>query len=631
MKSTLQILSKFWGYTHFRPLQEDIIDSVINGQDVLAILPTGGGKSLCFQVPGIAREGMCIVVSPLIALMEDQVENLRKRGIRARAITSVMNYREIDITLDNAVYGGIDFLYISPERIQTTLFQERLKRMKVSLFAIDEAHCISEWGHDFRPAYQKIQLLREILPEVPMIALTATATEKVKEDIVSQLQLKKVEKYEQSFERPNLSYEVYQTKNKLISVSKICVNWSEFSGIVYCQTRRSVKEIVKYLQAQNVSVQMYHGGMNASERSNSLKTWMNGQRKVMVATNAFGMGIDKPDVRFVVHFEVPNNLEAFFQEAGRAGRDGNEARTFAFYENEDLAKLEQQLEIQFPSIEEIKRCYNAVCNFLKIAIGSGLNESYIFDYSAFCKSFQFDLAVCYASLRILESNGDIIFTENGLRGSRLKFALEHVNVYSFQLKNPTLAPLISFLNRLHGELFDNFQEIDEDKIVQTLKITQEELTNQLKTLEQNGIIEIQWRTHLPIITFCHERKPNDYLSLKPEVYLFRKEKAIIRLNSIKEYLQKDQCRQQFIIQYFGQTSEPCGKCDSCKRKKNDLSKVEIEKRILTFLTTNEGKKLIEICNYFPSENETSVKEVLKHLLLEERIVYLNELFYLRIG
>jgi ATP-dependent DNA helicase RecQ len=352
VKKSREILKHFWGYDAFRPLQEDIVDDAINGKDILALLPTGGGKSVCSQVPGLAREGLTIVVSPLIALMQDQVQNLIKNGIKATALTGAMTYRELDVTLDNARFGGYDFLYTSPERLKSNLFIERFKRMKVGLIVVDEAHCISEWGHDFRPSFLDISKLREHHPEVPVLALTATATQKVKEDIIHYLKLKNVVIHEAPFSRPNLSYNVHHTENKLLDIVKYCRKHLSEVGIIYCSTRKAVKEIAKKLVANQISCDIYHGGMNASERSQSLNRWMNEEVKVMVATNAFGMGIDKPNVRYVLHFEVPGSPEAYFQEAGRAGRDGQEAISVCFYEQSDGSFLIQQVERKFPEKEK---------------------------------------------------------------------------------------------------------------------------------------------------------------------------------------------------------------------------------------------------------------------------------------
>ncbi len=619
MQKSKEILHRVWGYDTFRPLQEDIVDAAIYGKDVLALLPTGGGKSICFQVPGIARDGICIVISPLIALMEDQVQQLQKRGIKAKALTSGMSFREIDITLDNAKFGGIEFLYVSPERIQTRLFQERVKQMNVGLFVVDEAHCISEWGHDFRPSYKQINLLREIHPEVPLMAVTATATKQVVSDIVSSLHLKNVQFFEAPFERTNISYEVYPVVNKLNAVKRLCMRNDGNVGIIYCQTRKSVKTVLQHLLSHGIKANMYHGGLNSQQRSLALTNWMTEKTPIMVATNAFGMGIDKPNVRFVTHFELPNNPEAYFQEAGRAGRDGNESRTFAFVGATDISDLKERILAQFPEIETVKHIYRALCNYLKIAIGSGKDESYTIDFSEFTKRFQLSIATIYPALKLLEMNGNITLSEDGLKGSRLKFTIENAHLYAFQLKNPRIDPLITTLARMHQDLFDNFSEIDEYTICQRLKISQQDLEAQLKFLEERGIIDITWRTNLPLITFLHERLPDDYLAFQPEIYLFRKEKALERVEAMRKYVESRQCRQQFIIHYFGQSSTPCGKCDICKENSVFSKHPRLEMEILDIVQT--PKTLDEIVLAFEEELTLKIKNLIRELLVSERISF----------
>lgn len=619
MQKSKEILHRVWGYDTFRPLQEDIVDAAIYGKDVLALLPTGGGKSICFQVPGIARDGICIVISPLIALMEDQVQQLQKRGIKAKALTSGMSFREIDITLDNAKFGGIEFLYVSPERIQTRLFQERVKQMNVGLFVVDEAHCISEWGHDFRPSYKQINLLREIHPEVPLMAVTATATKQVVSDIVSWLHLKNVQFFEAPFERTNISYEVYPVVNKLNAVKRLCMRNDGNVGIIYCQTRKSVKTVLQHLLSHGIKANMYHGGLNSQQRSLALTNWMTEKTPIMVATNAFGMGIDKPNVRFVTHFELPNNPEAYFQEAGRAGRDGNESRTFALVGATDISDLKERILAQFPEIETVKHIYRALCNYLKIAIGSGKDESYTIDFSEFTKRFQLSIATIYPALKLLEMNGNITLSEDGLKGSRLKFTIENAHLYAFQLKNPRIDPLITTLARMHQDLFDNFSEIDEYTICQRLKISQQDLEAQLKFLEERGIIDITWRTNLPLITFLHERLPDDYLAFQPEIYLFRKEKALERVEAMRKYVESRQCRQQFIINYFGQSSTPCGKCDICKENSVFSKHPRLEMEILDIVQT--PKTLDEIVLAFEEELTLKIKNLIRELLVSERISF----------
>jgi ATP-dependent DNA helicase RecQ len=626
-KKSEEILSNYWGYSKFRPLQEEIVDAAIYGKDVIALLPTGGGKSICFQVPGIAREGITIVVSPLIALMEDQVNQLQKRGIRAKALTSGLSFREIDILLDNAKFGGLDFLYISPERIQTRLFQERVKQMEIGLFVVDEAHCISEWGHDFRPAYADIAKLREFHPEVPIMAVTATATPKVKEDIATHLKLKNPELFEAPFERTNVSYEVYHVSNKLDAITKWIHKNPTDVGIVYCQTRKSVKDVMIYLQTQKIKANMYHGGMNGKERSLALENWLSEKTPIMVATNAFGMGIDKPNVRFVAHYEIPNNPESYFQEAGRAGRDGNESRTFAFIEPADINEVAERVLAQFPSTDKIKLIYRALCNYLKIAIGSGEHESYVLQFKDFVKKFNLNITEVYPAFKLLEMNGSILFSEQGLKGSRIKISIDNTHLYGFQLKNPVLDPLITWICRNHSDVFDSFCELDEADACQKLKISSQELERQLRYLEEHGLMDITWRTDLPMVTFLHERFPDDYVELKAEVYHFRKERALERMNIMKMFIEEKHCRPQFIIAYFGQKSEPCGKCDYCLEQ-NLLEKhprLELE---LIALLEQKPMSLAEIIAEYDASFSAKIKAILKELINQERIIFNAQRFSL---
>lgn len=626
-KKSEEILSNYWGYSKFRPLQEEIVDAAIYGKDVIALLPTGGGKSICFQVPGIAREGITIVVSPLIALMEDQVNQLQKRGIRAKALTSGLSFREIDILLDNAKFGGLDFLYISPERIQTRLFQERVKQMEIGLFVVDEAHCISEWGHDFRPAYADIAKLREFHPEVPIMAVTATATPKVKEDIATHLKLKNPELFEASFERTNVSYEVYHVSNKLDAITKWIHKNPTDVGIVYCQTRKSVKDVMIYLQTQKIKANMYHGGMNGKERSLALENWLSEKTPIMVATNAFGMGIDKPNVRFVAHYEIPNNPESYFQEAGRAGRDGNESRTFAFIEPSDINEVAERVLAQFPSTDKIKLIYRALCNYLKIAIGSGEHESYVLQFKDFVKKFNLNITEVYPAFKLLEMNGSILFSEQGLKGSRIKISIDNTHLYGFQLKNPVLDPLITWICRNHSDVFDSFCELDEADACQKLKISSQELERQLKYLEEHGLMDITWRTDLPMVTFLHERFPDDYVELKAEVYHFRKERALERMKVMKAFIEEKHCRPQFIIAYFGQKSEPCGKCDYCLEQNLMEKHPRLELELIALLE-QKPMSLAEIIAEYDASFSAKIKSILKELINQERIVFSAQRFSL---
>ncbi len=620
-----ETLQKYWGYDNFRLGQEEIIEDAINGHDVLALLPTGGGKSICFQVPGMVREGITIVISPLIALMQDQVQTLNKKGLRAKALTSGMSYRELDITLDNARFNGLDFLYTSPERIQSSLFIERFKLMNVGLIVVDEAHCISEWGHDFRPSFMEIKNLREYHPNVPIIALTATATEKTKEEIVEKLQLRHPKIHQSRFERPNLTYKSYQTNNKLQEITTYCKAVPQLTGIVYCQTRKSVKSVATHLAQQGLSVGIYHGGLEKEMRASQLSKWLNDEIKIMVATNAFGMGIDKPDVRYVLHYEFPNSLEAYFQEAGRGGRDGNAAQAINFWEKDDIEQLHLKLEMKYPSLEEIKSTFRALYNYLKIAIGSGKGESYNIDFQLFSKTFNIPLVVIYNSLKIIDSMGEISLNEGFYNPTKIKFSVSNSALYNFQLQHEKFYPITSFLVRSYPGIFDHFHEINEREMAERLKINKQELKSQFQFMEKYGIIDITYVSDLPSITFLSERRPYDYFEIPPSVYHFRKEIAFSKLEAVQDYLTVHKCRSLQLINYFGLESEPCGKCDICLIDANKEDLAPIMEEIVTLLadgpkTYNDIKMSIV--------NRDALRICLRELQLLERIRFNGEYFSL---
>ncbi len=619
MDKSRDILKKYWGFDQFRPLQEDIVDDAINGYDTLALLPTGGGKSICFQVPGIAREGITLVISPLIALMQDQVANLQARGIRAKSIISGMSYREIDITLDNARFGGLDFLYTSPERIQSKLFIERFKLMNVGLIVVDEAHCISEWGHDFRPSFKEIYKLREIHPEIPIIALTATATDRVREDIVQQLRLNKPKIHESSFERNNLSYEAYKTNNKLTNILEYCQKHVGECGIVYCQTRKSVKEMARLLHANKISVGIYHGGMTKEDRDLMLSDWLSNKIKVMVATNAFGMGIDKPDVRFVLHYEFPPSLEAYFQEAGRAGRDGNASRTIVFWEENDVANLKLKNDQQFPPIERVKTTYRALCNHLKIAIGSGKDETYHFEIKKLCDNFQLNPLETYNSLKILELNNDLVFSEGVFHPTKVKFSVGNRELYNFQIKHSKFVGITTLMSRTYPGIFDQYFEIHEAEFAKRLNINKTELLSQLKQMEKYGVCDVSWSSSLPSVTLTHERLPDDYLHFSPEVYQTRKDNAQTKLDAALNFILVDECRSVQLLRYFGQESNECGKCDVClKKNKKDYQIAELKALLVGFLKT---EKTFEECSRYTFAQDEQLKLALKELILDEKVQF----------
>lgn len=622
MEKSREILSKYWGYSTFRPLQEEIVDSVIYGHDTLAILPTGGGKSICFQVPGIALDGVTLVISPLIALMQDQVSQLEKRGIRASLITSGLSYREIDISLDNARFGNTKFLYTSPERLKSDLFIERFKRMNIGLIVVDEAHCISEWGHDFRPSYSDIAEIREYHPNAPIIALTASATLNVQNDIRNLLKLKKPKEFAGSLQRNNIMFSLQETENKIAPILEHCRIHQKETGIIYCQTRKSVKQVVTQLRAHKISAGIYHGGMSSDDRSYMLTEWLEDRLKVMVATNAFGMGIDKPNVRYVLHYELPNNLEAYYQEAGRAGRDGKTALAKGFWSEQDLILMQERLVKQYPEKERIKTVYNAICNYLKIAIGSGKDESYPFNLQAFCNTFEISASETYYVLKILQLNGSIGFTESSFYPTRLRFIIGNKALYTFQVTHEKLTPLITLLTRSYPGIFDRFVIINETELSKRLKISQKQLKEYLQSLEQFGLIDVQFQSNLPIITFIHERIADSSLRLKPEIYSTKQKREFEKLNAMLDFVKTTNCRSSEISAYFSSATKPCGACDNCMRK--DLKSDQLYAIIKDLLPQSFNSLLNEV----PVSREL-LQESIRDLMHAEAIYYEEGVYFLK--
>ncbi|ADY50985.1 ATP-dependent DNA helicase, RecQ family [Pseudopedobacter saltans DSM 12145] len=565
-----QILKQYWGYDHFRPLQEDIITSVMENYDTLALLPTGGGKSICFQVPALAKEGICIVVSPLIALMKDQVENLQKRGIKALAIISGMGKREIDIALDNCVYGDIKFLYISPERLMTDLVRERIRYMKVNLFAIDESHCISQWGYDFRPPYLHIHEVRSLHPKVPVIALTASATAIVQRDIVEKLHFKDAKIFKQSFARENLSYSVLILENKLQKMVQICNNLKG-SGIVYVRTRKDTVELSKFLSQYGISAAFYHAGLDAESRNLTQKKWISDEVRVIVATNAFGMGIDKPNVRFVIHYEMPESPEAYYQEAGRGGRDGQKAYAVMFYQEQDGLIFRKRFDQSFPPIDEIKKVYHCLCNYLQIPFGAGNGVSYNFNIAEFSSRFQLDVIMAISAIKTLEANDYLVMSENALLPSRVQFLVGGEDLYKFQVENYKYDFFIKSLLRIYGGVFESFVAIKESEIAKRTSFSTTEVTAILRELNKLEVITYVEKTDQPLLTFMQPRYGLENLYIDAAYYKQRKEVYQAKMDAMFGYVERNECRSQQLLRYFDEdNATECGICDVCIDNKRAL-------------------------------------------------------------
>ena len=590
-----QILIKYWGYSKFRPLQEDIIRSVMAGKDTLALMPTGGGKSITFQVPSMTQDGICIVITPLIALMKDQVENLQRKNIKAIAIYSGMTKNEIDIALDNCIYGNIKFLYISPERINTELFKVRVKYMKVNLIAIDEAHCISEWGYDFRPSYLKIADLRDLVPDVPFLALTATATHKVVEDIQEKLKFKEKNVLRKSFERKNLIYlvrEVEDKKNYLIET----LNKVRGSGIIYARNRKKTRETALMLQKEKISADYYHAGLKHEDRNTKQNNWKVGKTRVMVATNAFGMGIDKSDVRFVIHLDLPDSIESYFQEAGRAGRDEKNAYAVLLYNNSDKVKAEQRVDTNFPEIKEIRTIYQALGNFFRIAYGSGKNQSYDFIISDFAQKYNFSMLKIHSALKFLQREGYIEITDELYSSSKIHFLVGRDDLYKFQIANAQFDGFIKLILRAYTGLFSDYVNIDENSLSKRANINIENVYKYLNKLNNLGILNYIPKKNNPFIVFTEERLDDKSLHLSKENYNFRKKRFIERLNAVLHYASSNnKCRSQLLLSYFGESNpDRCGVCDVCtKRNELELSKYEFD-LILEDIKNNLGQQTLPL-------------------------------------
>lgn len=585
-----QILTKYWGYPNFRTLQDDIIKSVGNGNDTLGLMTTGGGKSITFQVPALAKDGLCLVITPLIALMKDQVANLVKRGIKAIMVYSGMTKNEIDVALENCIYGDYKFLYLSPERIGSELFKIRVQKMNVNMVAIDEAHCISQWGYDFRPSYLKIAELRDLLPDVPFLALTATATPEVVEDIQEKLLFRKKNVLKTSYERKNLVYIVREVEDKQKYLLKIIGN-VKGSGIVYVRTRKKSKEIKDFLKNNQISAEHYHAGLSNKIRTQKQTDWTRSKFRVMVATNAFGMGIDKADVRFVVHFDLPDSLEAYFQEAGRAGRDGERAYAVLLFNSADEKKLDQQVKSNFPEISQIKRVYEALGNYFQIPVGSGKNGVFDFNIADFSSKYKFNLVNAYNSLKFLGREGYLELTEEINNPSKVHFLIDRDDLYKFQVANVKFDGFIKLLLRSYTGIFTEYVSINERSLAQNANVHIDIVYQYLSKLNNMKIIRYIPQKKTPLIIFTEERLDQKSLFISKENYKKRKERFVSRIESVIDYASnQDLCRSQVLLSYFGEKdSNPCGKCDVCKKE----SKLKLGKQEFNSIMDNIKTLLCE--------------------------------------
>jgi len=618
-----QILKQYWGYNQFRPLQEDIIQSVLDGKDTLALMPTGGGKSLCYQVPAMAMEGTCLVISPLIALMKDQVEGLRKKGITAFAIYSGMKRKEVINTLQLVTESNCKFLYVSPERLETSLFKEYLPGMHINLVAVDEAHCISQWGYDFRPPYLRIAALREELSGIPVLALTASATPEVQQDIMDKLHFQQQQVFRQSFERPNLSYSVFNVDSKINKISEI-LGRIPGTGIIYCKSRKRTKEISELLQLQGISSDYYHAGLTQEERNKKQEAWIKNEIRVIVCTNAFGMGIDKPDVRTVIHADIPDCLENYYQEAGRAGRDGRPAFAVLLYADKDLEELSALSAQRFPEVENIRQVYLAIANYLQLEAGTGEGASFDFDMADFAKKFKLDNFTTLYSLKTLEQEGWLTLNEQVFLPSTVQFTVTKEYLYRFEQERPALDSLIKTLLRSYEGIFDYPCFISELLLAQLMRKDLEEIKQQLQELHRAGIIEYSPRKDSPQLYFQRNRVRGEQLNINTNAYQQRKSIFEKRVTTIISYVKEEtDCRSRMIGVYFGDNNiKACGICDNClKQKKLSLSKEEftaIHERIVHIMQ-DDSLEVKDLFNQLQDIKKEKAWKVIEFLQAENKL------------
>ena len=595
-----ETLKEYWGYDSFRPKQEEIVSAALEGRDVLAILPTGGGKSVCFQVPGMMKDGIAIVVTPLIALMKDQVQNLTDRGIRALCINAGMGRREVDNALNNALYGDFKFLYVSPERLGTRLFQSYVQEMKVSYIVVDEAHCISQWGYDFRPDYLQIGKLRELV-DAPVIALTATATPQVAEDIMERLGFRDKCLIKSGFERPNLSYIVRRTEDKLGQLLNIC-NSVDGTGVVYVRSRKKTEELSAFLSANGVSASFYHAGLGQQSRTDRQEQWKSDKIRVMVCTNAFGMGIDKPDVRFVIHFDVPDSPEAYFQEAGRGGRDGKRSFAVMLWNSSDVKRLRQLETVSFPSLEYIEDIYHKVHIFYQIPYDAGVGRQLKFDLEEFCKHFKLQRSSAYYAIQYIEKTSHWTFSEDVDISTKVQIMVDRNDLYDIEFQNPKLAYLLEILMRRYTGLYSYPVPIDEDYVAAQVGVQVPMLRQMLYQLSLEHVIRYVPCDHATVIFLHHDRLRPKNVNLDPKRYAMLKSSFGERMQKMIDYIsEEDTCRSAYLLEYFGQSeSEDCGTCDVCRAAKSKAAgPVEAAARLSTFI--NHEKSGVYVLEDIPME------------------------------
>ena len=620
-KNITSVLQQYWGYDDFRGSQRKIIDTVISGQDVLALMPTGGGKSICYQVPALAMEGICIVVSPLVALIQDQVAQLKKRNIKAIALTGGIRSNEVNDLLDNCVFGNYKFLYLSPERLQQTVVRERIQQMNVNLIAIDEAHCISQWGNDFRPAYLECSILKELAPQTPMIALTATATPRVVDDIVENLELKEVRIFKDSFSRSNIAFKVRRSEDKLYQLKKY-MEKIPGSGIVYVRSRKMSISLANFLINNGVSASFYHGGIPKSDKEEKLNRWLNGKDRVMVATNAFGMGVDKPDVRLVIHYQIPDSLESYFQEAGRAGRDGEPSTAIILTSKEDADRAKQQFLSTLPDVGFVKTVYSKLNNYFQISYGELISEPQAFKFNEFCSRYAFNPNMAFNALRILDQNSVLSLAENFKEKTTLQFVASKAEIFNYLDKNRKTAPIIQTILRTYGGITDYETKINLYMLSQKTGTGEERLKQLLQQLADDNIAEYYNHSSDLEITFLVPREDDHTINPFAKKIKDFNQVKVDNIAAMLGYIANQKmCRSVYLLNYFGEKSaEKCGTCDICTKKAKVSSPHDLEQKILELLEIrpHSSRQLERVTG-------TSEKELLNLLerLLENGLVSIN--------
>lgn len=621
------LLKKYWGFDQFRGLQEDIILSILNKNDTLGLMPTGSGKSICFQIPSLVLGGTTLVISPLIALMNNQVQNLKKKGFSAISISAAMHYNEIDVALNNAALGHVQFIYISPERLQNENFRQKLSYLPINLIAVDEAHCISQWGYDFRPSYLKIAELRAYFQDINIIALTASATKAVAEDIQNQLAFKNPKVFRQSFVRNDLRYVVQCEENKIIRLLKLISNIGG-SGIIYVRNRKKTEDLALFLKKNKISSLAYHAGLKFDDRQNIQDQWLENKIQVIVATNAFGMGIDKPDVKFVVHLDLPESLEAYFQEAGRAGRDGKFAYSTIFYTKADQQRLLDNFKFAFPNLDYIKQTYQAICNYFQIAVGSGQGFSVEFDIDKLSNSYNLSPLLVYNSIKFLEKENYISYLDGGYEPSKIMFLSSNEDVYLFQIRFPKYELLIKTLLRSYGGLFENYANIKEKDLAFRTKTNILSVKESLEYLDKQQILSYVPQSSLPKLIFNQNRINGKYLEFNPNNYYHLKQRYLERIQSVIDYTDNDKlCRQVQLLMYFNEINyTDCGHCDVCINKRQiDFEKI---KQQITQILTNNLYSLEQLNNQMTKFNSVSWIKIFNEMIDDGIIKSSEKGFYL---